>query len=148
MKPKYYKPSELASYGRPKLETIAEARGVEPVGTGADSYVTMDDLRAAITADQDGTGVNPAVQAVEVPEALGTFIVTGGLPVYGYVYGECFTMTDTPALQALVAGGAIKPAEVEPDPTDDDLTVEPPMGEDDNEPPAGDPPSSDELEGS
>jgi hypothetical protein len=145
-KPKHYTSDDLATASRSKLEIIAECRGVDPEGTGSDGYVTMDDLRDAITADQDRTGVNPALVGAPPTSERVTFVVTGGAPVYGYVAGQSFSanvpgdMTQGQA-GALVESGA---AALAPD-DDEPAPPIPPPAEDPSidiiEDPAGQEPS-------
>ncbi len=147
---KFYRPADLDAYDRDALAIIIEARGVEVEGSGRNGYVTVEDMREAISRDQDRSGLNPAIVAEPADEQIIEVIVTGGLPVYGYGPGARISLFANAATDALIEGCAVTPstfsgdavplvdASAEPDTFDTGpptvLAARP-----DNDEPAGDP---------
>lgn len=105
---RFYTTDELAELDKEALETIAEARGLEVTGTGHGGYVVKDNLVAAISDNQDATGVNPALAPQPEADVARTYKVVGPHRVHGHKTGETFEMTlphDQEAL--LLQSGAI-----------------------------------------
>lgn len=66
--PRLFTTDELDGMERADLELIVDARGVDiKDGTGSDGNVVKADLIAAILADQDASGLNPAIEATTGP---------------------------------------------------------------------------------
>jgi hypothetical protein len=118
--PKLYTRDDLEAAEKATLETIAEARGVDGAGTGADGNVLVDDLVNAILADQDRTGLNPAVETE--PEVLKPkrYRVTAPTAVFEHAPGEEFDEVIPPERERmLLEGGALSvvtPAKATPTP--------------------------------
>lgn len=105
---RFYTPDELAAMDKDDLATIAEARSLEVTGTGSGGNVVKDDLVAAISADQDATGVNPALAPQPEQDVERGYRVVGPNRVHGHRRDETFRMV-IPAAQerALLESGAL-----------------------------------------
>lgn len=109
---RYYSADELGTMEKGKLEIIAEARDLQVTGTGSGGNIITDDLVSAISANQDRTGINPALAPEPVDDVERTYTVTAPSEVHGHQPGETFSMV-IPAAQhdLLIRSGALVEAE-------------------------------------
>lgn len=114
-KARFYTADDLGEMDKDKLVTIAEARCLEVAGTGTDGNVLVEDLTGAITADQDASGVNPALAPQPDVQVSKRYRVTAPTRVYDTAPGEEFdAVIPAERERMLVEGGAIVVVEPAP----------------------------------
>lgn len=108
--PRHYTPEDLDEMHKEDLETIADARGLQVTGSGADGNVLVEDLHHAILAHQDQAGINPALEPIAQPDEPieRTYRVVGPHTVHNTAPGSQFTAALAPTQEAhLIEGGHI-----------------------------------------
>lgn len=106
----YYTPEELDGLDKADLETVVEARGLDVKGSGKGGTAVVKDLVAAITADQDARGLNPALEPAVASDdpVKRKYQVTGPRRVRGVAKPKTFTAVLSPGEEAaLIAAGHI-----------------------------------------
>lgn len=113
MPDRFYTADDLADLDKDTLTIIAEARGLDVHGTGAGGNVVVEDLEAAISADQDATGVNPALAPQpEAEQVAKRYVVTAPTAVHGHAPGEELEMLIPASEEELLLGsGALRLAD-------------------------------------
>lgn len=100
--PRFYTADELKAMTKGDLELIAEARGIDATGT-------KDAITEAVSANQDSTGVNPALVAEPVERKARRYRVTAPTAVYEYPKGAEFERLIPESQEALLLeSGAIQ----------------------------------------
>lgn len=107
--PRFYTAEDLGGLDKDQLAIVADARGLDVEGTGADGNVLVEDLVQAITDHQDASGINPALEPVPELPVEREYVVRGPQAVFGHKTGEKFRAT-VPSVQEkqLIEGGHIR----------------------------------------